>query len=66
MCFCFVFQEKVKTFVLLYIHKVTISILKLEKREKLLSFFKIKIYDISEFGTMFLGFFSFFFVNFAP
>jgi small-conductance mechanosensitive channel len=65
MCFCYVFQEKVKIYFLLYIDKVKISILKFEKREKLLSF-NIYIYGISEFGTMFLGLFSFFLVNFAP
>lgn len=37
-----IFQKKAKLYFLLYIHKVKISILKFEKREKLLSFKKIK------------------------
>lgn len=39
MCFCYVFQEKVKIYFLLYIDKVKILLLKFEKREKLLSFY---------------------------
>ncbi len=66
MCFYICFPREGKTlFFVLHSQSNNINF-EVSEEKKTLVIFKNKIYDINEFGTMFLGLFSFFLVNFAP